>query len=105
MDTYVRARIDSDLKASVEVLCSKMGISVSDYIRLSFYQLLETRTLPGVKVPNAETQAAMAEVHSGGGERGNADDFMAAIGAGKKSKPKVKAQKGSSCGKLSGPAR
>jgi len=95
MDTYVRARIDSDLKASVEALCSKMGVSVSDYIRLSFYQLLETRALPGVKVPNEETLAAMAEVHSGGGEHGSTDDFMAAIGAGKRSKPKARAKKGS----------
>ena len=41
MQSYVKARIDGDLKAQVETICKKMGISVSDYIRLSFSKLVQ----------------------------------------------------------------
>jgi DNA-damage-inducible protein J len=60
--TIVSARIDSELKRSVEKLFREMGLSAAQAIRL-FYSEVETqRGLPfGVKTPNETTRQALRE--------------------------------------------
>ena len=52
----VRARIDPELKESVEKLLRELGLSTSDAIRMFFKQIELNRGLPfDVKLPNDET--------------------------------------------------
>lgn len=76
MDTYIRARIDSELKAQAESVCKQMGISASDFIRLSLVRLVEER-----KIPNQETLTAFAEFDGDKPtlKRGKSSDIMALI--------------------------
>lgn len=62
----VRARIDADLKREATAVLSGMGLSVSDAIRLLLVRVASEKALPfDVRVPNAETQAAMREARRG----------------------------------------
>jgi DNA-damage-inducible protein J len=46
-----------------------MGLSVSDAIRLLLVRVAAEKALPfDIKVPNAETRAAMAEIEKGTGK-------------------------------------
>ena len=74
MDTYVRARIDSDLKHRATLALNAMGLSLSDAIRLMLISVANEQQLPFTpKVPNTVTQAAIAELEAGHGTR--ATDF------------------------------
>lgn len=69
-DTYVRARIDTVTKERAADALEAMGLSISDAIRLLMLRVADERRLPfEVKVPNATTQKAMAELESGKGKR------------------------------------
>lgn len=69
-DTYVRARIDANTKARATDALAAMGLSVSDAIRLLMLRIADERRLPfEVKVPNATTRKAMAELEEGKGKR------------------------------------
>lgn len=69
VDTYVRARIDSATKARASDALEAMGLSISDAIRLLMLRVAEEKRLPfNVRVPNAETIAAMSELESGKGK-------------------------------------
>ena len=62
----VRARIDSDLKKEASAVLSGMGLSVSDAIRLLFVRVAAEKAMPfDLRVPNAETQAAMRDAREG----------------------------------------
>jgi DNA-damage-inducible protein J len=62
----VRARIDTDLKNDATAVLSRMGLSVSDAIRMMLIRVAAEQKLPfDVKVPNAETQAAMRDADMG----------------------------------------
>jgi DNA-damage-inducible protein J len=62
----VRARIDSDLKKEASAVLSGMGLSVSDAIRLLLVRVAAEKAMPfDLRVPNAETQAAMRDVREG----------------------------------------
>ena len=66
----VRARIDSDTKASASAALAAMGLSVSDAIRMLLRRVADEKRLPfEVTVPNAVSRAAMAELDSGKGKR------------------------------------
>lgn len=77
-DTYVRARIDARTKALATEALEAMGLSVSDAIRLLMVRVAEEQRLPfHVKVPNATTRQAIAELEAGKGERfDTVDDLM-----------------------------
>lgn len=61
-DAVVRARIDGQVKEKAASVLADMGLSVSDAIRLLLVRVAAEKALPfDVKVPNAETQAAMKE--------------------------------------------
>ena len=69
-DTYVRARIDSATKERAADALASMGLSISDAIRLLMLRVADERRLPfEVKVPNATTRKAIAELEAGKGKR------------------------------------
>ena len=69
-NTYVRARIDSDTKKRAADALEAMGLSISDVIRLLMLRIAEEHRLPfEVKVPNAATQQAIAELEAGKGKK------------------------------------
>ena len=69
-DTYVRARIDAKTKERAADALQAMGLSISDAIRLLMLRVADERRLPfEVRVPNAATRKAMAELEAGKGKR------------------------------------
>jgi DNA-damage-inducible protein J len=68
-DTIVRARIDGQVKEKAAKVLADMGLSVSDAIRLLLMRVAAEKALPfEVKVPNAETRSATAELEQGKGK-------------------------------------
>lgn len=75
----VRARIDADLKKEATAVLSGMGLSVSDAIRLLLVRVASEKALPfDVRVPNADTQAAMREARKGKVQRFDSVDVLMA---------------------------
>jgi DNA-damage-inducible protein J len=69
-DSYVRARIDSRTKERAALALEAMGLSISDAIRLLMLRVAEEHRLPfDVKVPNATTKKAIAELEAGQGKK------------------------------------
>jgi DNA-damage-inducible protein J len=68
-DTYVRARIDTRTKERAADALEAMGLSISDAIRMLMLRIADERRLPfDVKVPNATTRKAIAELEAGKGK-------------------------------------
>ena len=66
----VRARIEPELKTTVEKYFEILGLSTTQAITLFFKQVELRRGLPfEISIPNAETLAAMKEIEDGGGKR------------------------------------
>ncbi|MEI7669579.1 MAG: type II toxin-antitoxin system RelB/DinJ family antitoxin [Pseudomonadota bacterium] len=62
----VNFRVDPELKASAEAIFSAVGLSVGEACRIFFKQVTLQHGLPfDVKIPNAETIAAMREYETG----------------------------------------
>ncbi|MEW5887446.1 MAG: type II toxin-antitoxin system RelB/DinJ family antitoxin [Pseudomonadota bacterium] len=82
-DTYVRARIDSDTKERAAEALEEMGLTISDAIRLLLLRVADEHRLPfAVKVPNATTRKAIAELEARKGKRfATVDDLMADLHA------------------------
>ncbi len=82
-DTYVRARIDSATKERATEALGRMGLTVSDAIRLLMLRVADERRLPfEVRVPNKTTRKAMDELESGKGKKfASVDDLMADLHA------------------------
>jgi DNA-damage-inducible protein J len=58
----LHVRLDDDLKAQATEALAAMGLSASDAVRLLFHRIIADQALPlELKVPNAETRAAMEE--------------------------------------------
>ena len=68
-DTTVRARIDAEVKERARQVLAEMGLSVSDAIRLLLVRVAAEKAMPfEVKLPNAETVAALQEARRGDGK-------------------------------------
>lgn len=82
-DTYVRARIDGATKLRAAEALGAMGLSISDAIRLLMLRIADEQRLPfDVKVPNAATRAAIAELEAGeGASFGSVGGLMADLHA------------------------
>jgi DNA-damage-inducible protein J len=82
-DTVVRARIDGQIKERAAKVLAEMGLSVSDAIRLLLVRVATEKKLPfEIKAPNADTEAAMAELEQGKGARfDTVADLMADLNA------------------------
>ncbi|MFM9974935.1 MAG: type II toxin-antitoxin system RelB/DinJ family antitoxin [Beijerinckiaceae bacterium] len=60
--TFVRARMDEKLKDDAARVLAEMGLTVSDVVRMTLTRIAKDGALPfELKVPNAETRAAMKE--------------------------------------------
>lgn len=69
-DSYVRARIDSATKERAADALNAMGLSISDAIRLLMLRIADEKHLPfEVKVPNAASRKAVAELEAGKGKK------------------------------------
>lgn len=67
-DTVIRARVDLALKDEANQLFQRLGLTMSDAIRLFLHQAVAEQALPfAVKVPNSTTVAAMQAVEQGQG--------------------------------------
>ncbi|WP_442909765.1 type II toxin-antitoxin system RelB/DinJ family antitoxin [Hyphomicrobium sp.] len=81
-DTTVRARIDGAVKEEAAHVLDAMGLTVSDAIRIMLMRVAAEKALPfELKVPNAETRAAMAELEAGKGKRGTVEELWADLNA------------------------
>ena len=62
-DCVIRSRVDIHIKDKSTKLFAKMGLSMSEAIRLFLYQALAEKALPfKVSIPNKETIAALQEI-------------------------------------------
>ena len=69
VDSYVRARIDTETKERAAEALEAMGLSISDAIRLLMLRIADERRMPfEIKAPNATTRKAMAELEAGKGK-------------------------------------
>jgi len=60
--SMVHVRMDSEVKQRASRALASMGLSASDAVRLLFHRIAVDQAFPlELKVPNAETQAAMDE--------------------------------------------
>jgi DNA-damage-inducible protein J len=76
-DTYVRARIDKATKERAADALEAMGLSISDAIRMLMLRIADERRLPfEVKVPNATTRKATAELEAGKGKSFNSVEAL-----------------------------
>lgn len=65
---YIRARTTSALKHDAEAILEELGLDSSEAIRMFYMQIVLNKGLPfEVKLPNKQTQAAIAAVKSGKG--------------------------------------
>ena len=59
---FVRARMDETIKNEAADVLAEMGLTVSDVVRMTLTRIAKDGALPfELKVPNAETRAAMTE--------------------------------------------
>ena len=66
----IRARVEPELKSEAESILRELGLSSSEAMRLFLHQIVSQRGLPfEVKIPNAETIAAIEELEAGKGIR------------------------------------
>ena len=68
----IRARVEPARKSEAEAILKKIGLSSSEAMRMFLYQVVQQRGLPfELKIPNAETIAAIEELETGMGIRVN----------------------------------
>jgi DNA-damage-inducible protein J len=82
-NALVQARIDEAVKKEAATVLAKMGLTVSDAVRLMLIKVATEHTLPfDVRIPNEETKAALQELEAGKGKRfKNVKDLMAELNA------------------------
>lgn len=60
--TMVHVRVDEQVKAQATETLAAMGLSVSDAVRVFLMRVVADKQMPfALKVPNAETRAAMVD--------------------------------------------
>ena len=81
-DSVVRARIDSATKEKAAEALARMGLSVSDAIRLLLTRVAAEEAFPfAIKSPNAATREAMKELDEGKGKSfGSPDELFRDLG-------------------------
>lgn len=66
---FLNARIDPALKSKAEKILSSVGVSASQAITMFYQQVVFRQGIPfDVRIPNAETVAALKEAAGGGGD-------------------------------------
>lgn len=81
-DSVVRARIPAEMKDKAVETLDRMGLSVSDLIRLTMFKVAEEGRLPfAIEIPNTATRKAMAELEAGGGKKfATVDELLEDLG-------------------------
>ena len=76
--TMVHVRVDEQVKEQAAEALAAMGLSVSDAVRILLTRVAAEKELPfALKVPNAETRAAMEEARTISRARfDNTDDLI-----------------------------
>jgi DNA-damage-inducible protein J len=76
--TMVHVRVNEKIKAQATKALTAMGLSVSDAVRVFLTRIAADKQLPfELKVPNAETRAAMQEARAmGKGQFSSADELI-----------------------------
>lgn len=60
--SMVHVRVDEQIKAQAAETLAAMGLSISDAVRVFLMRVIAEKQMPfALKIPNAETRAAMAE--------------------------------------------
>ena len=82
--SMLHVRMDSELKREATQALAAMGLTASEAVRLLFHRIAADQAFPlELKVPNAQTQRAMAEVDEMVKNRrarfANADDMFAEL--------------------------
>jgi DNA-damage-inducible protein J len=82
----LHVRLDDTLKERGNAVLAAMGLSASDAVRLLYHRVIADQAFPlELKVPNAATQAAMAEAEAVLTARkarfGNGDELIESLGA------------------------
>ena len=82
--SMIHVRMDDDLKTKATEALAAMGLTASDAVRLLFHRIVADQAFPlELKVPNAETRAALEEVAQMKAERtarfADADEMFAAL--------------------------
>lgn len=63
--TMLHVRVDDEIKAQATEALASMGLSVSDAVRILLKRIVNDQAFPlELKVPNAETRAAMDEARA-----------------------------------------
>jgi DNA-damage-inducible protein J len=80
--SMLHIRVDDETKAQATEALNAMGLSLSDAVRLFLRRVIVDQAFPlELKVPNAETRAAMAEadtiIRRGRARFDNADELFA----------------------------
>ena len=71
----INTRIEPKLKHQAEAILHNVGLSTSEAIRIFYIQICLNKGLPfEVKLPNADTLAAIHELESGKGTKYNTMD-------------------------------
>ena len=67
-DSIVQVRIDRRIKKEAAHVLEGMGLSVSDAVRMLLMRIAREKAIPfDIRVPNAQTVAAIDELESGKG--------------------------------------
>jgi DNA-damage-inducible protein J len=62
--SMLHVRLDSDLKTQATEALAAMGLTTADAVRLLFHRVVAEQAFPlELKVPNAETRAAIEEAN------------------------------------------
>ncbi len=82
--SMLHVRMDNELKAKATAALDAIGLSTADAVRILFHRIVADQAFPlELKVPNAETRAAMAEadeiIRSGRFRFSNADELFAEL--------------------------
>ena len=82
--SMLHVRMDTEMKRKATTALAAMGLTASEAVRLLFHRIAVDQAFPlELKVPNAETRAAMAEVdelvNARAARFGNADDLFAEL--------------------------
>jgi len=81
LTTEIRSRIEPELKDEAQAVLDRVGLNISDAIRLFLRQVVAARGLPFEvrDVPNATTQAAMLEARQTRARYDTARDLTDAV--------------------------
>lgn len=86
MDTYIRAKIDTETKEKATKTLKAMGISVSDYIRMAIIQVATRNTIPfDITAPNTPNIITIKTIEKSEQGQGlnlakDTDDFFKKLG-------------------------